>query len=259
MIFLTDGQIGNETELFATIQERLGDTRLFTVGIGSAPNSYFMRRAAEIGRGSFTYIGKIDQVRERMTGLFQKLEHPVLTDLVIADEGWPQEDLLPAQIPDLYRGEPILVSLKAPSFPNQVTITGRIGTRSWQAKFSLTDRHEREGIAVLWAREAIHALTERLPHSTNQVSLRNQIVEVALRHHLVSRFTSLVAVDVTPVRPATEPLHMKPLPTNLPHGQDYEHIFGLPQTATPASLHLAIGGLALLLMLLFSVRLKCSS
>ncbi|HSE59794.1 MAG TPA: marine proteobacterial sortase target protein [Nitrospiraceae bacterium] len=259
VIFLTDGQIGNETELFATIEKRLGDSRLFTVGIGSAPNSYFMRRAAEIGRGSFTYIGKIDRVRERMTGLFQKLEHPVLTDLTITGEGWTQADLLPAQIPDLYRGDPILVSLKAPSFPNQVTLTGRIGTRSWQAKFSLTDREEREGVAVLWGRQTIEALTERLAHSTDQASLRNQIVEVALLHHLVSRFTSLVAVDVTPARAATELLHTKPLPTNLPHGQDYEHIFGLPQTATSAPLHLALGGLALLLVMLFVARLRRST
>ena len=259
VIFLTDGQIGNETELFATIEKRLGDSRLFTVGIGSAPNSYFMRRAAEIGRGFFTYIGKIDQVRERMTGLFQKLEHPVLTDLAIAGEGWTQADLLPVRIPDLYTGEPILITLKAPSFPNRITLTGRIGSRPWQAEFSLTDRQAREGIAVLWAREAIHALTERLAHSSDQASLRNQIVEVALRHHLVSRFTSLVAVDVTPVRPAAEPLRTKPLPTNLPHGQDYEHIFGLPQTATSAPLHLAMGWLALLLMLLFAARLRGST
>jgi Ca-activated chloride channel family protein len=259
VVFLTDGQIGNETELFATIQERLGDTRLFTVGIGSAPNSYFMRRAAEIGRGAFTYIGKIDQVRDRMSGLFQKLEHPVLTDISIAGKSWTQTDFLPARIPDLYQGEPILVSLKAPSFPDLVKLTGRIGARPWQAEFSLTDRQERKGMAVHWARETIHALTERLARSADQASLTSRIVEIALRHHLVSRFTSLVAVDVTPSRAVTEPLHTKPVPTNLPHGQDYEHIFGLPQTGTSASLHLAIGGLALLLATLFAMSLRRSA
>ncbi|MEX5215080.1 MAG: marine proteobacterial sortase target protein [Nitrospiraceae bacterium] len=259
VIFLTDGQIGNETELFTTIQERLGDRRLFTVGIGSAPNSYFMRRAAEIGRGAFTYIGRIDEVRDRMTDLFQKLEHPVLTDLAITDEGWGQMGLLPAQIPDLYMGEPILLALKAPSFPNHVTLKGRIGARPWQAEFTLIDRQDREGIAVHWARETIHALTERLVHSTDHASLRNQIVEVALQHHLVSRFTSLVAVDLAPARPPMNPLYTKPLPTNLPHGQDYEHIFGLPQTATSASLHLMIGGLALLLAMSFVARFRSST
>src|SRR5262249_50801841 len=34
VIFLTDGQIGNEDELFREIGTRLGDSRLFTIGIG---------------------------------------------------------------------------------------------------------------------------------------------------------------------------------------------------------------------------------
>ena len=46
VIFLTDGQVGNEDALFKIITSRLGDSRLFTIGIGSAPNSHFMRESA---------------------------------------------------------------------------------------------------------------------------------------------------------------------------------------------------------------------
>ena len=46
VVFMTDGAVGNEDELFAYIQAHLGDSRLFTVGIGAAPSSYFMTRAA---------------------------------------------------------------------------------------------------------------------------------------------------------------------------------------------------------------------
>jgi Ca-activated chloride channel homolog len=81
VIFLTDGQIGNEDELFEAIHRRLGDSRLFTVGIGSAPNSHFMRKAAEFGRGSFSYIGKTEEVQDKMEALFQKLERPAVTNL----------------------------------------------------------------------------------------------------------------------------------------------------------------------------------
>src|SRR5262249_52434080 len=64
-----------------------GDSRLFTVGIGSAPNSHFMTKAAAIGRGTFTYIGKVDEVREKMSALFAKLESPVLKGVRI---DWPR-------------------------------------------------------------------------------------------------------------------------------------------------------------------------
>src|SRR6185312_12372703 len=62
VIFLTDGDVGNEAELFAAIKSRLGRTRLFTVGIGSAPNMYFMSGAARNGRGTYTGIASIDEV-----------------------------------------------------------------------------------------------------------------------------------------------------------------------------------------------------
>jgi Ca-activated chloride channel family protein len=84
VVFLTDGAVGNEEELFATIAERLGEARLFTVGIGSAPNGWFMRRAAEVGRGGFTWIGDLDEVGRAVEELARKLEGPVLTDLEVA-------------------------------------------------------------------------------------------------------------------------------------------------------------------------------
>jgi hypothetical protein len=63
-----------------------------------------------------------------------------------------------------------------------------------------------------------------------------------LAHHLVSRFTSLVAVDVTPSRPGAEPLHTRAVPSPLPDGQIGE----LPSGGTSSRLELALG-LSLLL------------
>jgi Ca-activated chloride channel family protein len=74
VVFLTDGAIGNEAQLFEEISKNRGDARVFTVGIGSAPNTYFMTKAAEIGRGTFTLIGSEDQVAARMGELFAKLK-----------------------------------------------------------------------------------------------------------------------------------------------------------------------------------------
>ena len=81
VVFLTDGAIGNEQQLFDTIAAMRGRSRVFMVGIGSAPNSFLMTRAAEIGRGTFTHIGSVEQVEERMRALFDKLESPAVTNL----------------------------------------------------------------------------------------------------------------------------------------------------------------------------------
>src|SRR6266508_624137 len=99
VIFMTDGQVGNEAELFTFIRSHLGRSRLFTVGIGSAPNTHFMRDAARFGRGTFTYIGNRDEVQEKMRALFEKLESPVLTNVELRFDD-PAVEMWPQRIPD---------------------------------------------------------------------------------------------------------------------------------------------------------------
>ena len=62
------------------------------------------------------------------------------------------------------------------------------------------------------------------------------MLSLALEHQLVTRLTSLVAVDKTPSRPAGEPLRLAELPLNLPAGWDFAKLFGeRPQPPTPPS------------------------
>ena len=86
VVFLTDGSVSNEDSLFKHISAQLGDSRLFTIGIGSAPNSYFMRRAADVGRGTFTYIGNSGEVKPKMQQLFDKLAHPAVAQAPLSSE-----------------------------------------------------------------------------------------------------------------------------------------------------------------------------
>jgi Ca-activated chloride channel homolog len=62
------------------------------------------------------------------------------------------------------------------------------------------------------------------------------ILALALEHQLVTRLTSLVAVDKTVTRPAGEPLKVSELPLNLPAGWDFEKVFGeRPKPVPPAA------------------------
>ncbi|HKN85344.1 MAG TPA: marine proteobacterial sortase target protein, partial [Nitrospiraceae bacterium] len=232
VIFLTDGQVGNEDELFKTISARLGDSRLFTVGIGSAPNSYFMRKAAEFGRGTFTSIGKTTEVQDKMEALFRKVEYPALTDITLDLPPDVHAEMFPSRIPDLYLGEPVVVSLKADTLPGHAILHGRFGPTPWHIDLSLSSGQQRDGVSAFWARAKTESLMNEEIQAMDKEALRRSVIDVALQHHLVSRYTSLVAVDVTPARPHDEDVKTHAMKTNLPHGQDYEHIFVLPQTAT---------------------------
>jgi Ca-activated chloride channel family protein len=247
VVFLTDGAVGNEGDLLELIRARVGDRRLFTIGIGSAPNAYFLTKAAQFGRGTFTFIGDVREVGAKMGALFAKLEQPVLTDLAVA---WPGvAEVWPREPGDLYAGEPIVVVARTDAREGAVTITGRRAGVPWRASLPLSASASEPGIGVLWARAKIEALTDARMSGEPAVAVRKAIVDVALEHHLVSRYTSLVAVDVTATAPPGTIPATAALPANLPDGWSYDAVFGAPQTATPATLHLVLG----LALLLFAV------
>ena len=233
VVFLTDGAIGNEQQLFETITAMRGRSRIFMVGIGSAPNTFLMTRAAELGRGAFTHIGSVEQVEERMRGLFAKLENPAVTGLT-AKFSDAKADLTPAAIPDLYRDEPLVLAAKLDRLKGSVEIKGKIGDRPWVVTLPLANAAEGKGLSKLWARRKIadaeiaRTLREATPEEADKT-----ILALALEHQLVTRLTSLVAVDKTPSRPAGEPLKLSELPLNLPAGWDFAKVFG--EKAQPIS------------------------
>jgi Ca-activated chloride channel homolog len=226
VVFLTDGAIGNEQQLFDTIAAMRGRSRVFMVGIGSAPNTYLMTRAAELGRGAFTHIGSVDQVEERMRELFAKLENPAVTGLA-ARFSDATADTTPAALPDLYRGEPLVVAAKLDKLTGSLEIKGHIGDRPWTVTLPLANAAEGKGLSKLWARRKISdAEVARNMRMVSPEESDKTILKLALEHQLVSRLTSLVAVDKTPSRPAGEPLKLTDLPINLPAGWDFEKVFG---------------------------------
>jgi Ca-activated chloride channel family protein len=254
VIFLTDGAVGNEAQLFELIKARLGDSRLFTVGIGSAPNTYFMSKAAQLGRGTYTYIGKVDEVKEKMTRLFTKLESPVVSNLRVT---WPADaeaEMWPRQIPDLYLGEPLFVTAKLRKLAGTVLLEGQIGAETWRAEVSTQLASAESGINVLWARDEIESLSDAMRGSKGEDN-KQAITDLALHHHLVSKYTSMVAVDVTKTLPNDALTQTSAMPTNLPEGWNYEAVFGtLPQTATSAREQLLLGLLLLAIATLWLLR-----
>lgn len=236
IVFITDGSVGNDTELLSVIRENLQDKRLFTVGIGAAPNGYFMQEAAVAGKGTFTFIGSVSSVDEKMQSLFDKIRYPVLTNLY-AD--FPAgAEVFPRDIPDLYSGEPLILAYKKSEQPDLVYLSGQTDNAAWSTELDASTGIDQAGLNVIWARKKIEQLSrDRLIANDRQV-LNQQIEQVALEHHLVSEFTSLVAVDVTPTALA---ISKDQQVTNNPAKATKRHVGSLPQTATDADYRLRIG------------------
>ena len=224
LIFLTDGAVTEESRLFSLINRELKTARLFTIGIGSAPNSFFMTRAAEIGRGSHIHIGDMDEISNRMSELFSKIENPAVTDLkLILPEGFRAE-VYPNPLPDLYVGDPLSIAIRGRNASGIAKITGKIGNQKWVASIPLDQGAEQIGIAKLWAREKISNLERSRialnPSVNRKAHIDSELLQTALNYGLVSRLSSMVAVDITPSRPLGVEIGTAKLKAAIPSGWD---------------------------------------
>jgi Ca-activated chloride channel family protein len=240
LVFITDGSVGNEDELFRVVGSSLGDRRLFTVGIGAAPNRHFMRGAARFGRGTFIDVGTLTEVESRMDELWAKLEAPVMRDVTLGFTG-PAPEVWPRQVPDLYLGEPLVVLAKLGKGTGAVSVAGSLAGQSFKRQLALGQATSERGIHRLWARRAIEALLDRSVLGEDEAAIRAQVVPLALRHHLVSKYTSLVAVDRVVTADGRAP--RASVANALPAGSE---MFGnMPSTATPGPFCLLFGAASL--------------
>src|SRR5262249_36451217 len=102
-----------------------------------------------------------------------------------------------------------------------------VGERPWIVTLPLSGAAEGQGLSKLWARRKIADLeVARTMQEVAPEEADRGILALALDHHLVTRLTSLIAIDKTPRRPDGAHLSRAELPLNLPAGWEFEKVFG---------------------------------
>jgi len=256
IVFITDGAVGNESALYQQIAAKLGKSRLFTVGIGSAPNSWFMRKAADIGRGSHVHIGSTQEVGQKMDRLLTQLQQPALIDIAVSwqksVEAWPEF------VPDLYAQDPVVLAVRFGDLPpaGDVKVSGTRAGQPWEQVVSLPDSTAdtagHSGVASLWARRKIEGLLDQKVLGADPDTTRAKVLNVALTHQLLSPYTSFVAIEEVVVRPSNSDLHRAAIPGSAPSGQTPQ-VFAYAATATTAPARFYLGVLLLFVFLMVRV------
>lgn len=214
VLFLTDGFVGNETEIFAgtrALVERMaargGVARVFGIGIGAAPNRYLLDGIAAAGQGLARDVSAREHPARVVDAVMRSIDHAVITELAFSERSALRDESFPATIPDLFVSQPVVVMGR---------YRGRVG-----ATIALHGR--RDGVpirldvpvhriapaagtealfSVLWARAKVEDLGDALWQATDAAEttrLVEQITALGLEHHLVTAYTSLVAVDTSRV------------------------------------------------------------
>src|SRR5258708_2752606 len=126
--FLTDGYIGNESEILGEVHKRLGDSRIFSFEIGSSVNRYLIENLGKVGRGAVAFLGPQDQAAQIMEDFFGRISHPVLTDLKIDWGSMTPLEVYPRNIPDLFVGRPLILTGRFSGHPGEpIRVLGNAG------------------------------------------------------------------------------------------------------------------------------------
>jgi Ca-activated chloride channel family protein len=231
--FMTDGYIGNDLEIVDAVRAQAGTARVFAFGIGNAVNRFLLDGMAHAGRGEVEYVtlnGQADAAAQRFQ---ERIHSPVLTDITIDWEGLPVEDVYPKQIPDLFSSQPLMIHgrLAGPA-RGAVLVRGRGASGPFERRVRLqaaADAGVHPAVASLWARAAVDDLMNRdltaLQRGNFPDAIRAEIEHLGVEFHLMTQFTSFVAVEELTVTVGGAPRTVA-VPVEMPEGVSYEGVFG---------------------------------
>jgi Ca-activated chloride channel family protein len=198
VLLLTDGYIGNEAEIFREVHDRIGHARLFAFGVGGAVNRYLLSRLAEHGRGDVQIV-TLDESPEAAADRFhERIASPFVTDVSIDWGGLAVRDVYPRRVPDLFADRPLVVHGRyTGGGSGSIVVRGRIAGRAFEKTVRVAlpaSSSPNPAIASIWARARIGDLTTAMTLASSD-ALREEIVALGLRHHLLTEWTAFVAID----------------------------------------------------------------
>ena len=233
LVLVTDGQVGNEDEILRRLAPSLGGVRVFTLGIDQAVNAAFLRRLAAAGGGACELVESEDRLDEVMAKIHRRVATPVLIDVSMRGDGLDLSTQAPHRLPAVFAGAPLVVRARWRGRPRPgqtIELRGRLpaGTE-YVEKIVLDSARPGAAIAQSWARAHIRDLEDQYASGTgDKARLERVIVDVSLRHRVLSRFTAFVAVDKQIVNPGGNPKVITQ-PVEQPAGWGQEEA-GAPMT-----------------------------
>lgn len=235
ILFLSDGYVGNDSEIIAAVEKHIGNARMFTYGVGSSVNHYLLDRMAEVGRGYYQY-SRYDEATEKSVKLFyDRIAKPYLVDIELDFGDLGVTEVYPKKIRDLFSAQPIILTGRyASGGSGRFTLRGRIAGKPHvehiEVQLPKTAQPENEALASMFGRARIEHLSAQ-QYGGEKPELVKGITDTALSFRLMSKYTSFVAVDESRRAGEGAPMQVtQPVP--IPEGTQHQS-FGT--TAGPGS------------------------
>ncbi len=219
VLFLTDGlpTAGetNEMKIVAGAKEvNKVRARVFSFGVGYDVNARLLDKLARENHGQSEYVRPDEDIEDRVSRMYRRIEAPVMTDVKIAfdvdsvrtQDGKPVNRVYPSGSFDLFAGEQLVVVGRYKKAGNaRVVVRGKIGGREekfdFPAKLVEKSSDDTQGfIEKLWAVRRVGEILDELDLKGKNDELIKELVKISTRHGILTPYTSFMADENTNVR-----------------------------------------------------------
>ena len=204
VLFLTDGLPTAGTTDTADILRNIGRanalrSRIFVFGVGDDVNTELLDRLSSDHRGTSVYIGETEDLERALSGFYEKISSPLLSDLAVDFTGIETSQVYPRTLPDLFKGSQlVLVGRYRGRGPLKAVLTGLSGRQ--EKRFVLenvrTETGERyDFLPRLWATRRIGYLLEEIRLRGSDTELVEEIRRLGLKYGIVTPYTSFLVTE----------------------------------------------------------------
>ena len=231
--FMTDGYVGNEADITRYLRDKAQGVRMFPFGVGNGVNRFLIDSMAREGRGVAEYALLNEDGKKLAARFYNRVANPVLLDVKADWQGLPVAEVYPKRVPDVFESGPVVLTGRfTRGAAGDLIVRGRAQGKEWSQRvpvdFSQANQENGAGLPSAWARQKIEDLSNTSPTQTSgetAADLRAAITDVALDYHLMSQYTSFVAVEPTIVNVGGAQKTIE-VPVEMADGVSYDGIFG---------------------------------
>ncbi|PTL81513.1 VIT domain-containing protein [Vitiosangium sp. GDMCC 1.1324] len=245
VVLLTDGQVGNESEILNAVMGARKTARIYSFGIGTNVSDVLLKDMARQTGGAVEFIHPGERIDDKVVAQFSRALAPRVTGVEVRFEGVEASELAPAEPPQLVDGTPwSLFGRYTSPGSGKVVLKGKSGAETFSLSIpvSFPAESDRPAVEKLWAAERIRAWQDAALVGRRAQSLKERIVQLALAHGIVTPYTSFVVVEErTGERRASGQPETRVVPVHAPAGWD---MFGTAKQEEGAAAPASAGGAA---------------
>jgi Ca-activated chloride channel family protein len=231
--FMTDGYVGNDFEIVSLVEKLRGKSRWFPFGTGNSVNRFLLDQMARVGGGEVEYILLNSPGEEVAKKFYKRISTPVLTDISLNLKGLALEQVFPQAVSDLWDQKPLIFKAQyTKAGKGTITLKGFCGGKPYEQTLNVTLPEQdisNSALGSLWARAKVDSLMAKdrmgLQRGNIKPEIKDEIVQVALAHRIMTQFTSFVAVEETTITVGGKPTTVA-VPVEMPDGVSREGVFG---------------------------------